>query len=134
MSDGYAMLEHEHRHVEERFDAYEQSGDDAIAEEICDLLTAHAALEERVLYPRLRSFGDRTDQLADNAEEIHDQIENLVGRVRLAASGDRLPLIEQLWALVDAHVREVETEVFPEMRDLGVDAESLGRELEEARG
>jgi hemerythrin superfamily protein len=134
MPDGYAMLEHEHRHVEERFDDYEQSGDDAIAEEICALLTAHAELEQRVLYPRLRSFGDRTDELADNAQEAHDRIANLVGRVRLAASGDRLGLIEQLWALVDAHMREEETEVFPEMRDLGVDPESLGRELEEARG
>jgi hypothetical protein len=134
MPDGYAMLEHEHRHVEERFDAYEQSGDDAIAVEICDLLAAHSELEQRVLFPRLRSFGDRTDQMADNAEETNEDIDNLVGRVRLAASGDRLALIEQLWALVDAHVREVETEVFPEMRDLGVDAESLGRELEEARG
>jgi hemerythrin superfamily protein len=128
------MLEHEHRHVEERFDDYEQSGDDAIAEDICALLTAHDELEQNVLYPRLRDFGDRTDQLADNAEEAHDQIRHLVGRVRLAASGDRLGLVEQLWAAVDAHVREEETEIFPTMRDLGVDGESLGRELEQARG
>ena len=69
MPDGYAMLENEHRHVEERFDDYEQSGDDAIAEEICALLTNHAELEERVLYPRLRDFGDRTSQLSDSAAE-----------------------------------------------------------------
>jgi hemerythrin superfamily protein len=134
MPDGYAMLEHEHRHIEERFDAYEQSGDDAIAEEICALLTAHTDLEQRVLYPRLRSFGDRTDELADSAQEADDQIAHLVGRARLAAPDDRLGLIEQLWAAVDAHVRELETEIFPTMRDLGVDGESLGRELEQARG
>jgi hemerythrin superfamily protein len=134
MPDGYAMLEHEHRHVEERFDDYEQSGDDAIAEDICALLTAHGELEQQVLYPRLRSFGDRTEQLADNAQEAHDDIEHLVGRVRLAASDERVGLIEELWAKVDAHVREEETEIFPEMRDLGVDGESLGRELEAARG
>jgi hemerythrin superfamily protein len=128
------MLEHEHRHVEERFDDYEQSGDDAIAEDICALLTAHDELEQNVLYPRLRDFGDRTGQLADSAEDAHDQIRHLVGRVRLAAPDDRLGLIEQLWAAVDAHVREEETEIFPTMRDLGVDGESLGRELEQARG
>jgi hemerythrin superfamily protein len=132
--DGFAMLEQDHRAVDRLFDEYEQSEDAATAAQICAELTKHADIEEQVLYPMLREFGDKTSQLSDNAEEAHDTIEQTIGRVELAAP-DAVPgLMKTLRSHVVAHVREEETDMFPTMRDLGVDPERLGDALEAARG
>ena len=132
--DGFAMLEQDHRAVERLFDQYEQSEDDATARQICAALEKHADVEEQVLYPTLREFGDKTSQLSDNAEEAHDTIEQTIGRVELAAA-DAVPgLMKTLRSQVDPHVREEETDMFPTMRDLGVDPARLGDALEAAGG
>ena len=67
MADGFAMLEHDHRAVGEMFDDYEQGGDPALARQICFELTVHGEIEEQVLYPELREFGDKTSELSDHA-------------------------------------------------------------------
>ena len=134
MADGFQMLERDHRAVAELFDTYEQGGDNAVAEQICFELTIHSEIEEQVLYPKLREFGDQTSELSDHAEAAHERITNLVGRIGLAEPDDRLGLVEELWSEVDAHVREEETDIFPTMRDLGVNADELGRALEAAKG
>ena len=134
MADGFAMLEHDHRAVGELFDDYEQGGDPAVARQICFELTVHGEIEEQVLYPELRTFGDKTSQLSDNAEEAHDQIEQTIGRIELAAPDAVLGLMGSLRTTVEDHVREEEEDMFPTIRDLGVDAEKLGRDLEAAKG
>jgi hemerythrin superfamily protein len=134
MPDGFQLLERDHRAVAELFDTYEQTGDDAVAEQICFELTVHSEIEEQVLYPKLREFGDRTSELSDHAEAAHERVANYVGRIGLAEGDERLSLVEELWAEVDEHVREEETEIFPTMRDLGVDADALGRALETCKG
>lgn len=132
--DGFTMLERDDRTVEELFDAYEQRGDDALATQICAELTVHAEIEEQVLYPALRDYGDKTSQLADHAEEAHDVIEQTIGRVKLTAREDIPDLMRTLRSKVTEHVREEETDMFPTMRDLGTDPERLGRDLEAAKG
>jgi hemerythrin superfamily protein len=134
MTDGFAMLEHDHRAVGELFDDYEQRGDANLAKQICFELTVHGEIEEQVLYPELREFGDKTSELSDHAEEAHDKIEQTIGRVELAEPDDVFGLMQTLRTTVEDHVREEEESMFPEMRDLGVDAEKLGRDLEAAKG
>lgn len=133
MADGFAMLEHDHRTVAELFDDYEQGGDPALALQICFELTVHGDVEEKVLYPALREFGDKTSQLADNAEEAHDLIALTVGRIEHAKPDAVGGLVGTLRTTVENHVREEEEDMFPTMRDLGVDAEKLGRDLEAAK-
>jgi hemerythrin superfamily protein len=133
MADGFAMLEHDHRAVGEMFDDYEQGGDPALARQICFELTVHGEIEEQVLYPALRDFGDKTSQVADNAEEAHDLIAQTIGRIELAKPDAVVGLIATLRSTVEAHVREEEEDMFPTMRDLGTDAEKLGRDLEAAK-
>jgi hemerythrin superfamily protein len=134
VADGFAMLEHDHRAVGEMFDDYEQRGDDALARQICFELTVHGELEEQVLYPALRDFGDKTSQLGDNAEEAHEQITQTIGRIGLAKPDAVLGLMRTLRSEVEDHVREEEEDMFPTMRDLGVDPAKLGRDLEAAKG
>ena len=43
-------------------------------------------------------------------------------------------LVQSLRNTVEDHVREEEESIFPTMRELGVDAEKLGRDLEAAKG
>ena len=133
MADGFAMLEHDHRAVGELFDDYEQGGDPAVVKQICFELTAHGEMEEQVLYFDFRDFGDKTSQLADNAEEMHDLIDQTIGRIALADPDDVPGLMTSLRSTVEDHVRVEEEDMFPEMRDLGVDPEKLGRDLEAAR-
>ncbi len=134
MADGFAMLEHDHRAVGEMFDDYEQGGDPALARQICFELTVHGEIEEQVLYPALREFGDKTSELSDHAEEAHDDIERTIGRIELAEPDAVAGLVATLRTTVEDHVREEEEDMFPTMRDLGVDAEKLGRDLEAAKG
>ena len=134
MTDGFAMLEHDHRAVGELFDDYEQRGDTNLAKQICFELTVHDEVEQQVLYPTLRSFGDRTEEMADQAETAHTLIMNLVGRIRAVEPDQRLRYVRELRNQVDSHVREEETDIFPELRDLGVYPEELGRSVEAAKG
>jgi hemerythrin superfamily protein len=134
MTDGFAMLEHDHRAVEELFDDYEQRGDAALARQICFELTVHGEIEEEVLYPALRNFGDKTSQPSDDGEEAHGRIAQTIGRIELAAPDKVFGLMRSLRSTVEAHVREEEEAIFPTMRDLGVDPAKLGRDLEAAKG
>lgn len=134
MADGFAMLEHDHRAVGEMFDDYEQRGDDALARRICFELTVHAEIEEQVLYPALRDFGDKTSQPSDVGEEAHERIAQTIGRIEHAKPDKVLGLMGTLRSTVEAHVREEEEDIFPTMRDLGVDPAKLGRDLEAAKG
>jgi hemerythrin superfamily protein len=134
MTDGFAMLEHDHRAVGEKFDDYEQRGDANLAKQICFELTVHGEIEEQVLYPELREFGDKTSELSDHAEDAHEDITRTIGRIELAEPDDVFGLMEKLRNTVEDHVREEEESMFPEMRGLGVDAEKLGRDLEAAKG
>ncbi len=134
MADGFAMLEHDHRAVEELFDDYEQRGDAALARQICFELMVHGEIEEEVLYPALRDFGDKTSQPSDVGEEAHARIAQTIGRIERAAPNHVLWLMRTLRSTVEAHVREEEEAIFPTMRDLGVDPVKLGRDLEAAKG
>ena len=134
MTDGFAMLEHDHRAVGEMFDDYEQRGDANFAKQICFEITVHLEIVEQVLYPELREFGDKTSELADHVEDVDDDITRTIGRIELADPDDVFGLMEKPAPRVEQHVHEEEESMFPEMRDLGVDAEKLGRDLEAARG
>jgi hemerythrin superfamily protein len=134
MADGFAMLEHDHREVGELFDDYEQRGDPSLARQICFELTVHGEIEEQVLYPELREFGDKTSEQSDHAEDAHEDITRTIGRIELAEPDAVLDLMRSLRTTVENHVREEEESIFPTMRELGVDAEKLGRGLEAAKG
>ena len=134
MADGFAMLEHDHRAVGELFDDYEQRGDPDLARQICFEVTVHGEIVEQVVYPALREFGDKTSELSDQAEDTHEDIVRTIGRIELAEPDDVFDLVQSLRTRVEEHVREEEESIFPTMRELGVDAEKLARDLEAAKG
>jgi iron-sulfur cluster repair protein YtfE (RIC family) len=129
MSDGFELLMTQHRDVETLFARFEETGDEAIAREICDMLTTHAEMEEQVLYPALRRMVDGGDDLADVAEAEHGAAKTTIARVHDSPPESLAPLMQELRAAVDRHVRSEERELFPIMAESGIEPEQLGHDL-----
>ncbi len=129
MPDVTQSLEQDHRRVEELFARFEERGDPRIAEQICDELTLHTALEESDVYPRLLEIDP---DAAREAKREHDEAKQLIGEIRVASDDALRGLVRKLQAAVDHHVEEEENEIFPEMRErLGSELELMGRRVEQ---
>ena len=133
MADGFEQLIADHRKVADLFRQYQSDGEDALAHTICDELAVHSAIEERVLYPQLRRLVDGGDDLADTAEAEHATIATLIATIEQTPPEDLHGVMNELQADVEQHVGDEENELFPTMRESGVDAEQLGARLEEAK-
>ena len=122
MPDVTKILEQDHRTVEELFAQFEDRGDPRIAEQICDELTVHAAVEEEGVYPWLHEIDPDADH---EARREHDEAKALIRQIRAASDSELADLVMQLKAAVEHHVQEEESEIFPEMR------EKLGDKLDD---
>jgi hemerythrin superfamily protein len=133
MADGYEFLTREHRQVESMFERYRQHPDDALARRIAEALTLHVQVEEVALYPQLRKYVDGGDDLAAEAEYEHATVKSQIARLYEDPPPELAPLLWEIEQNVADHVRREEEEVFPAMRESGVDADGLGRALERAQ-
>jgi hemerythrin superfamily protein len=134
MSDGFEFLTREHRQVEAMFEQYRQHPDDALAHRIAETLTLHTEAEEAALYPQLRKYVDGGDDLAAEAQYEHATVKSQIARLYEAPPPDLAPLVRAIAQNVADHVRREEQEIFPAMRESGVDADGLARALERAQG
>jgi len=133
VSDGFEVLQAEHREVAALFDRYEKSPDDHLAHTIFTELTLHTAAEEQALYPELRRLVDGGDDMADEAEAEHGAVKALIARAYDSPPPDLAPLVQAVQNDVEAHVRREESEIFPDMREAGVDPAQLAQRLEHAK-
>jgi len=132
MTDGFELLEKDHRTVQQLFERYAEEPEDDHVREIIGHLTVHTEMEERALYPELRRYVDGGDDLADEAEAEHAAVRAFMGRIELSPPEDLSGLVEGMRTLVEQHVEQEEQSLFPAMRDAGVDAEALGDRLRAA--
>ena len=106
----FALLEQDHRTVENLFDQFEQSGDVDIALTICGELTIHALLEEELVYPVLATKVGH--DLADEARQQQDQGTNVIVQMESGSGqgedGDGVE--QQMKQDGEDHVQEEETE------------------------
>jgi hemerythrin superfamily protein len=56
MPNALDILTADHRKVDGLFAEFESSGDESVAAEICNELTIHTQVEERIVYPELRTL------------------------------------------------------------------------------
>ena len=123
--DGFADLEQEHRDIEAQFEIVLRDDEGPVVRELCDHLARHAAREDAQLYPALRRWVDGGDDLADRAQQEAATIATMVAELSDSATPERIDeLVTQLRNAVAAHVEFHETEIFPAMRELGVDLRS----------
>ena len=137
--DATKLLMADHKEVKTLFKQYDKlakgEGTDeekqAIAEEICTMLTVHATVEEEIFYPAAREAMDEQD-LLDEAEVEHASAKDLIAQIRGMSPADELydAKVKVLGEYVDHHVQEEEKELFPKVRKADLDLKQLGAELE----
>ncbi len=137
-TDATELLAADHREVRDLFAAYRKLAEgraDAgerrpLAEEICTLLTVHAAIEEEIFYPEARAAGVESD-LLDEAEVEHAAAKDLIAQIRDMDAGDALydAKVKVLGEYVDHHVAEEEGELFAKCRASSMDRSAVGARL-----
>lgn len=140
MLDAIDLLTEDHRKVDELFEEYEASKDEADdgakeerVAEICLELTIHASVEEEIFYPAAREALEAEDdaETLDEAEVEHQTIKDLVEQLQTMTAGEELydAKVKVLAEYVKHHVQEEEGELFPALRGSAADLEALGAEL-----
>ena len=115
--DVFTLLKDDHRKVEQLFEQFEQTGDYAVALQICEELTLHATVEEELVYGLYRSNVDSDS--GDEARQEHQHAKDIIARIEaLGPEGDGLAeVVQELKVAVEHHVQEEENEMFPRMAE-----------------
>ncbi len=134
MPDAITLLTEDHRRVEQLFQQFDQSGDPAVALEICFQLTVHATVEEEMLYGLYSAKVDNAG--AAEAREEHQQAKDLILALEgMDPDGDEFKAtMTQLKEAVQHHVSEEEGVMFPKLLErLPETAAMLGADIEARR-
>lgn len=130
--DAIALLDDDHRKVEQMFARYLSGGRHAhdkrdLAHMICHELTIHAQIEEEIFYPAVRrALGD--NQMVDDAKKEHDKMRAMINVIESGPFDDEL--VVQLQRAVLHHVKEEREEMFDHARRTpGLDLAELGKRL-----
>ena len=139
-TDAIELLKADHREVEALFTKFQRARDEAakvdLVSQICQALSVHAALEERLFYPSSRHvIGQDGNALVDEAEVEHGSLKDLMRKLRgsNASSPHFEALVTVLKEYVEHHVQEEEAEFFPKVKRHGLDTAALGAKMRTAR-
>ena len=137
-TDATILLERDHNDVKKLFKQYEKLADDeadgeerqALAQQICTMLTVHATIEEEIFYPAARE-AEVEEDLLDEAEVEHASAKDLIAQIQSMSPDDELydAKVTVLGEYVEHHVQEEENELFPQCQSADMDLEALGQEL-----
>ena len=141
-TDALTLLSKDHKDVDKLFKQYAKlakagaEGDErlAIAQQLCEMLTVHATIEEELFYPALRDALD-DDDLLDEAEVEHASVKDLIAQIEAMDADDDLydAKVTVLGEYVTHHVKEEEEEIFPKTRKAGLDLDDIGQQLEQRK-
>ena len=95
--DAIALLKADHKEVDDLFEEYEELAGaeadgaerQALAEQICDMLTVHATIEEEIFYPAARELVVDSD-LLDEAEVEHASAKDLIAQIKAMGPDEEL--------------------------------------------
>ena len=139
--DAIAVLKEDHREVEKLFKQFEKASGlqnkRRIVESITAALAQHTAIEEQVVYPWAREYIENEDDTVLEAFEEHRVAKWLLSELAATAPDDERyePRVTVLIELVRHHVKEEESEFFPDLRTVATRGELLeiGDELRAAK-
>jgi hemerythrin superfamily protein len=134
------LLKQDHQEVKALFKDYDKLAEDeapgeerqALAAQICAMLTAHTTIEEEIFYPAAReALEDEGQDLLDEASVEHASAKELIGQIMTMGPDDDLfdAKVKVLGEYVDHHVQEEEKEMFPQCRKAKMDLDELGAQL-----
>lgn len=136
-ADAISLLKQDHREVEGFFAQFEESTSKAekgkLAAKICLALTVHTAIEEELLYPPAHE--EIEEDVVEEAIVEHNGAKQLIAEIEEMAPGDHLfdAKVKVLSEYVKHHVKEEEKEMFPQLKESGIDLRELGRSLMERK-
>lgn len=124
-----ALLKEDHKRVKKAFREFEKADEQgdtatcvALVKQVCDELDVHAKLEEELFYPKAREALEEED-LIDEAEVEHKSLKRLIADLKAGSPDDphwKASFIV-LSEYVKHHVREEETEMFPQLSKARLD-------------
>ena len=136
-ADATTLLAKDHKDVKALFKRYDKltkaeadgSERQELAEQICQMLTVHATIEEEIFYPAVRE-ADVDEDLLDEAEVEHASAKDLIGQIQSMSPDDDLydAKVTVLGEYINHHVEEEEGEMFPKARK-AIDVREVGMEL-----
>ena len=136
--DAIKMLMADHKEVSARFDQYRKMCEDvasddekqALAQEICAMLTVHTTIEEEMFYPAARDVIEEA-HLVDEALVEHASAKDLIAQIEGSSPDEELydAKVEVLGEYVKHHVKEEESELFPQAKKAKLDVEELGARM-----
>jgi hemerythrin superfamily protein len=127
--DAINLLIQDHRQVMAYFEAYE-TADEAVRGELERViginLLAHMAIEEEIFYPSAQDLsGD--EELVGASYDDHEEAKQMLERLSSTLDAEeRLVLMRELKQAILAHVDTEENELFPRLREAGLDGVSIG--------
>jgi hemerythrin superfamily protein len=141
--DAIDLLIADHREVKSLFQAYDKlvkaDGDvgekQAIALQICVMLTAHATAEEELFYPAARDVLGDDEDLVDEADVEHASAKELIAQIEASSPDDDHydAKVKVLGEYIDHHVKEEEGEMFPKVRKSDLDLDALAEAIAERK-
>lgn len=122
--DAITLLEKDHRSVERLFGQFTMARDEAerraVAGTIIKELSIHSEIEKLHLYPAVREAVPDGQTLTEHSLEEHHKVEELLAKLEggLDKAGNKWfsDDMARLEREVTHHVKEEETELFPELR------------------
>ena len=137
-ANAITLLTADHRDVKRLFKAYEKlvktradgSERQALARQICQMLMAHATVEEEIFYPAARAALAEED-LLDEAQVEHASAKDLIAQIESMGPDEALfdAKVTVLGEYIDHHVQEEEGEMFPKCRESDMNLKALGASM-----
>jgi hemerythrin superfamily protein len=136
--DALQLLRDYHEEIDQLFKKFESAEDEKMKQECvakaCRELVVHAQIEEDLFYPAVRA--ELEDQgLMDEAEVEHLTVKQLIAELGGMKSSDNLysAKFTVLGEYVKHHVKEEHNEMFPKVKETGIDLQALGEEMAEMK-
>ncbi len=137
------LLKQDHQNVEALFERFEQAGEREwvekrrIVDKVTEHLSRHAAIEEQVFYPAVRSqLPEAAAAVLEGLEEHHLVKLTLAEIEKLPPQAERFTAkMTVLMENVRHHVKEEEEELFPKVREAFSvqELEELGEAMQNAK-
>jgi hemerythrin superfamily protein len=128
------LLMQDHAEVKAMYQQHQAESDNEmksfLARKICTALTVHAMVEEEVFYPEVgRALED--DEMVSEAIEEHGEMKAEIAKIVDGAAADKSTTrtVKKLMRIVEHHVEEEETEMFPDMRQTAMDLYEFGSQM-----
>ena len=103
----------------------------ALIDDACAMLEVHTKIEEEIFYPAARECLPDDPGLMDVAEAQHHVAKEMINRIQLGSAADEetCALFLELSDAIERHIREEEDEMFPKVREAGMNTAEVGGRL-----